>query len=199
MAGLKRTVKTELAAQLVAEGQLSEVEIAKEVGVALATIYNWKKLPEFRAMAEEFLSAFRDRIRRKGIAVLERRVQRLDRRWEKLHQVIDERAADPRLRDVPGGTTGLIVHNVKGVGRGDDFQLIDLYEVDTGTLAEIRAHEQQAAKELGQWVNQTDLTSGGKPIPIRLVEVVSPGGDDVDPESESRDETEAGPDAEGTG
>lgn len=53
-----------------------------------------------------------------------------------------------------GGKTGLIVHNVKGVGKGDDFQLIDLYEVDTGLLREMREHEKQAAQELGDWTER---------------------------------------------
>lgn len=81
-----------------------------------------------------------------------------------MQQVIAERAEDIELQDVAGGKTGLIVHNVKGVGKGEDFQLIDLYEVDTGLLKELREHEKQAAQELGQWTEKKDLTTNGQPL-----------------------------------
>ena len=66
------------------------------------------------------------------------------------------------VQDVAGGRTGLIVHNVKGVGKGDDFKLIDVYEVDTSLLKEMREHEKQAAIEVGQWQEkvQHDFTEG---------------------------------------
>src|SRR5262249_32081265 len=58
-----------------------------------------------------------------------------------------------------GGRTGLIVHNVKGVGKGDNFQLIDLYEVDVALLREMRECERQAAQEVGQWVEKVAPTN----------------------------------------
>jgi len=45
---------------------------------------------------------------------------------------------------------------LKGIGKGDDFQVVEVYEVDTGTVKEIRALQQQVAEELGQRVERTE-------------------------------------------
>jgi hypothetical protein len=37
-----------------------------------------------------------------------------------------------------------------------------LYKIDTGLLAELRAHEQQAAQELSQWQTKTVLLAWGR-------------------------------------
>ena len=66
-----------------------------------------------------------------------------------MHQVIDARAADPAMHAVPGGKTGLVVKTVKGVGKGEDFRLVEEYRVDTDTLRSILEHERRAAKEVG--------------------------------------------------
>jgi len=62
-----------------------------------------------------------------------------------MRQVIKERAESPEFAAVPGGKTGLLCKDLKG--RRDT----PVYKVDTGLLAELRAHEQQAAQELSQW------------------------------------------------
>lgn len=41
---------------------------------------------------------------------------------------------------------------------------IEEYELDTGLLAELRAHEKQAAEELGQWLTRTDVQSKGEAL-----------------------------------
>jgi hypothetical protein len=45
---------------------------------------------------------------------------------------------------------------------------VEEYAVDTGLLREMRAHEEQAARELGQWVERQtqDLTTGGQPVQL---------------------------------
>jgi hypothetical protein len=55
--------------------------------------------------------------------------------------------------DVPGGTTGLLVKDYKGKDADQP-----VYKVDTRLLAELRAHEKQAAEELGQWSEKQELT-----------------------------------------
>jgi hypothetical protein len=77
------------------------------------------------------------------------RVQALQKRWDLLRKIIDERAASPEFADVPGGTTGLLVKDYKGKD-----SCMPVYRVDTATLAELRAHEKQAAEELGQWTEK---------------------------------------------
>jgi flagellar motor switch/type III secretory pathway protein FliN len=78
-----------------------------------------------------------------------RRVEALNDRWEKLHQVIAERARSEEMQGVPGGSTGLVVKTVKAVGKGEDFRLVEQYEVDVGLLKAILEHERQAAAEAG--------------------------------------------------
>ena len=70
------------------------------------------------------------------------RVQMLQNRWDRMRRVIDERAASPAFADVPGGTTGLLVKDYKGKDADQP-----VYKVDTRLLAELRAHEKQAAEE----------------------------------------------------
>jgi hypothetical protein len=53
----------------------------------------------------------------------------------------------------PDGTTGLLVSSYKGKDADQP-----VYKVDTSLLAELRAHEKQAAEELGQWTENLELT-----------------------------------------
>ena len=146
-----------LAAQLVAEGNLADIDIAAKLGVTRQTIWNWRKTPEFQEFVDELQEAFKTEVRRRGLADRERRVRALNDRWNRLQRVMEERADDPAMANVPGGRTGLLVHDVKSVGSGYSAQVVDLYEVDTGLLKELREHEKQAAQELGQWVEQSTV------------------------------------------
>jgi Terminase small subunit len=80
------------------------------------------------------------------------RVQALQNRWDKMRRVIDERATSPDFAEVPGGTTGLLCKDYKG--KAADTVV---YKVDTGLLAELRAHEKQAAEELEQWKTHIEV------------------------------------------
>lgn len=151
------TVQTERAAQLLADGKLTLGEIAEELDIDPKTLWNWRKESEFAARVEELLEAFRQEVRRRGIAVRERRLQVLDDTWDRLQRVIQERADDPTHANVPGWKTGLLVHNVKSVGGGDNATVVDLYEIDTGLLRELREHKKQAAQELGQWTEKHEV------------------------------------------
>jgi hypothetical protein len=72
------------------------------------------------------------------------RVQALQDRWDQMRQVIEQRAASPEYAQAPGGTTGLLCRDLR-------CKDTPVYKVDTGLLAELRAHEHQAAQEFGQW------------------------------------------------
>jgi DNA-binding protein H-NS len=154
MASFRWTAQTTEAAELVAKDELTNQEIADKFGVTPQALGKWKAHPEFKARVDEHVEEYRALVRRRGIAQLERRVDALNTRWNLMHRVIAERAVAPIMQGVPGGETGLMVRTVKGVGKGDDFQLIDLYEVDVGLLKELREHEKQAAQELGQWTEK---------------------------------------------
>ena len=54
--------------------------------------------------------------------------------------------ASEEYASVPGGTTGLLTKDYKGKQADTP-----VYKVDTALLAELRAHERQAAEELCQW------------------------------------------------
>ncbi len=49
------------------------------------------------------------------IAIRDDRLAALDDRRRRLHQVMEERAADPSMADVPGGKTGLLVRTYKSL------------------------------------------------------------------------------------
>lgn len=167
------TGRQEEAAALVAAGILTEDQIADHIGVARKTLFNWRQTEAFGLRVDEVRETIRDRAAVTGIALLGNRVAALNERWERMKLVIKERAADEAMKAVPGGKTGLLAHNVKGIGKGEDFQLIDIYEVDTGILKELREHERQAAQELGQWLQKTETTHTGAVV-IRTITAVQP-------------------------
>ena len=89
------------------------------------------------------------------------RIQALQERWTRLRanldKVLEERGAE-MAGVVPGGSTGLLMRDYKG---GKDAST-PVYRLDPGVvalLAELRAHEKQAAEELGQWVEKREETS----------------------------------------
>ena len=85
------------------------------------------------------------------------RIQALQERWTRLRanldKVLEERGKE--MAGVPGGSTGLLMLDYKGAST-------PVYRLDPGVvalLAELRAHEKQAAEELGQWVEKREETS----------------------------------------
>ena len=156
------TKKREKAAHFIAEDSLSDEKIAEELGITRRTLARWKSEPRFIARIEAIASAYAKRVLSRGIARKERRVAVLNELHEKMLQVISERAANPELESVPGGKTGLITKMLKGIGKGEDFQVVAVYEVDTDTVKEIRALQDQVAEELGQRVERKETVDLNK-------------------------------------
>jgi hypothetical protein len=152
------TAVRERAALLLAQDEQPDREIVALLGIGRGTLGRWKDHPVFAARVQEHVARLAEVALKRGIAQREKRVAALDDRWQRMQRVIAERADDPAHAAVPGWQTGLLVHQVKGVGAGDDFERVDQFAVDTGLLKELRAHEEQAAKELGQWVERRDDT-----------------------------------------
>lgn len=152
------TAQSEEAAELIADGRLTLEEIGEKVGRDRRTIWNWRQHPEFNERVEGHLAAFRDEVRRRGIADQHRRVKAQNDRWNRLQRIVEARADDPDMADVPGGNTGLIVKTVKirSLGEGDVEKTIEA-EVDVGLLKEMREHEKLTAQELGQWVERASV------------------------------------------
>ena len=158
------------AAQLVADGELSFNAIAQAVGTSHVTLRKWRREDEFAGRVAELRGEYRELVRRRGIADREKRIDALADRHRRMCQVMAERAADPRMASIPGGRTGLVVitdwkeillpigDGSKATDRDGDESasratiptMVPIHEVDTGLLKELRAHEQQAAQEVGQ-------------------------------------------------
>ena len=182
------TKARERAAKLVADDRLTNEQIAADVGVSRRTLDNWKTWPEFQERVAQIVERTRKAILSRGIAVKANRVGSLHDRWERLQRVIEERAGDALVADVPGGTTGLLVPEpmllkVQGeMGEDGRFiatgesQIVYKYAVDTGVLKELRDIEKQAAQELGQWTEKVQH-SGDEDAPIAFTLRLSNDGD----------------------
>jgi hypothetical protein len=112
--------------------------------------------PQITSRIEELKLIFTSKSTVREIGIRDNRIAWLDERSRLLRRVIAERAADPEFAKVAGGKTGLLVKTYKQIGAGKDSQLVEEYAVDTAMLKEMRAHEQQAAQELGQWIEKRD-------------------------------------------
>jgi hypothetical protein len=147
------------AAALLARG-LSAAEVARTVGMTREGLFKWRRQPAFRARVASLVR------RRAGIpeqfaaAHNVHRVKSLQQRWDKLHQIIAERGAAPEMKNVPGGTTGLLVQRIKSIGSGKSVREMREFEIDTGLLTSLLAIERRIAEELGQWSKPKDEKGG---------------------------------------
>lgn len=167
--------KKQRAALLLAEDELSDEQIAAEVGIVRKTLHNWKQDPDFAAQVGDHVGQIQAGMLRLAIAKKYKRVARLDEMEQRLWQIVEERAADAAVKAAntgqsdaimrgifpgsddtpPGAGTGLVTKTLKQIGAGRNAQMIEEYGVATGLVSSIMALHQQAAKELGQWVEQS--------------------------------------------
>lgn len=164
----RNNIKVSEAIRLVAEGELNQREIAEAIGVTRRTIERWVASRSFMEKVKAIVDEYNEKAMKKGIARRERRITVLNDLHEKSLTVIKERAEDPELQNIPGGKTGLITKMLKGIGKGEDFQVVEVYEVDTGIMKEIRAIQEQVTEELGQKVTKHEHSGPrGEPIAVR--------------------------------
>jgi len=102
--------------------------------------------PKFITRVDQITAAYADSVLKHGLARKTRRLAVLNDLHDKMLQVITERAADPDLAEVPGGKSGLVTKTLKGIGKGDDFQVVEVYQVDTGTIGKICDVQKQACR-----------------------------------------------------
>lgn len=151
------STEKERAAFLVADDKLSDEQIAADLNIGRTTLHRWKTDAAFRARVEEIKAEVRAKLSALGIAARQNRLDALNDRARRMADVIKQRAEN--LKDVPGGgNTGLLVRQVKGIGKGEDFQVVEEYAVDTALLREMREHEKQAAIEVGEWTEKREHT-----------------------------------------
>jgi hypothetical protein len=139
---------------LLADDLLSDEKISAKCKISRKQLGRWKELEPFKAKIREMRKAFEDVALNHGLARKETRLRKLDDLHDKAWRIIEERATDPEFEKVPGGKTGLVCKTLKGIGKGDDFQVVEVYDTDTGLMKEIRAIHQQYAVELGQRVEK---------------------------------------------
>lgn len=191
------------AAALVADDRLTNERIADRVGVTRKTIERWKSSEPFATHVKAIVQAARAEAMQHGIAVKEERVRGYQQRSRLMWQLLAARAEHGRaLRDAavtgktpgglplpdgwekaktppPGIETGLLVKQTKFSPSGVE---ITEWAVDTGTLTAMLALEKQAAVEMGQWTEKSDITGT-----VTLADVLSlaaqprPSHDDPEP------------------
>lgn len=207
MAGKRPLTNAQIkAAHLVVEDRLTDEEIAAEVGTSIRQFYRWKRSPAFVAETTRITKAFNAALIGVGVATHRRRVEAINDRWHRMQRLIEARAKDPETARIPGGETGLLVKQLKGIGKGKDFKVVEEFAVDTGLLREMREHERQAAMELGQWVEKVAPTNpegdreyGELTEPERVAKLaqifdsIRTRADRQAPESQDQVEPESGP------
>lgn len=119
-----------------------------------------------KPLIAEAIDVARTAIRAEGIANRQNRVDRLNADWYRMQALRDARAlaGDLESPDVaPGADTGLLVRQEKPTMHGTIVE----YAFDRALMAELRATEEQAAKELGQWSEKRELVGAdGKAIEV---------------------------------
>jgi hypothetical protein len=144
----------ELAALLVAQGRLPDEHIAADVGVTRMTLFRWRGEPEFAARVDSILVEIKAATIARGIADRQNRINAYNDRWQRMQKVIEGRAVE-HATYAGGGATGLLVKQIKVIGKGEDAREVEEYSVDTPLLREMREHEKQAAIEVGEWTDKT--------------------------------------------
>lgn len=153
MSKLSVSVREE-AAQMVAEGRYELTQIAEKLGITRQGLHKLRRTPAFAARVDEISREFADAALKRALARKDYRITCLANRHSLLREVIEARAAAPDMQEIPGGHTGIMVR--KPVTSKDGICGYE-FVVDTGTLKELRAVEEQVAKELGQFVEKREV------------------------------------------
>ena len=104
---IRWTRRLEESARLVADDNRSDDEIAAEVGISRTQLNRWKQNPEFRRRVEEHVALWREEIRKKGLAIKERRIQSYIDDFEAIQAIRRERSDS--YQATPGGKTGYVI------------------------------------------------------------------------------------------
>jgi len=141
------------AAMLIADGELTHDQIAKEVGVSSSTITKWKRREDFMAEVKQCRSDIRERALQVGVARKEIRIMALNDAADRIEQIMDERAADPDIQTVLGGRTGLMKPTITSIGSGANALTIKGGKFDASLYRLYLATLEQARKEMEEFEN----------------------------------------------
>jgi len=145
------------AAQLLAEGRLTDEEIAEQLAITRRTLTRWKTQIAFIDYIYECIRTTRDELLKRGVRERQNRLDQIDSVVSKINRVITARAelyAPDAMARAQGADTGLVVRREKSIGNGDNAREIVEYEVDVATLRELREQLKQAAIEVGEWAEK---------------------------------------------
>lgn len=148
--------KRDRAALLLAEDDLSDAEIAEQIGVGRSTLSGWKQHPEFEQRVAAYIGQLNAATLRYRIAKRRNRIRILDDLHSKALEVIGHRAERyENDLDAPAeATTGLLIEKQSETVSG---RILTEWSVDTGLIRQIQSLEEQAAKELGQWAEKSEI------------------------------------------
>jgi hypothetical protein len=174
--GWKWTAQKARAAAMTADGRWTEPDIVEAVGISRRQLVRWKGTPQFKERVEQLIAkqdaaALKSAIARKG-----RRLRALGERWASLQKIARERGRALAGENVPGGGTGYLAKTTKMIGAGERSQVVTAYELDADLLRELRAHEEAASKECGQWCERE---AAGDAPPIALAQVIVQSREDA--------------------
>lgn len=182
--------KYELFARAVANGQ-SNTSAYKSAGysqgaTAAAGASRLMKRPEILARIEEYRTDINAKLEATDIANKDWRMRELDELARSIRITRQERARDPMLSRVAGGKTGFQVGRVRFIDvpkdpakpeAGMQKKMIFEGETDLGLMAEYRAILLQAAREMGQLVEDKNRPGdiAGKDRLNEVVDVIRVG------------------------
>lgn len=146
------------AAELLAENELNLQEVSDACAISRQTLYKWKQHPQFAEAVADRANDVVAAMHRHFIAKKHKRIATLDRLHAKALAIIEARGKDPNHAMYPGGDTGLLVVRTKTQGLGRNATTWTEVEFDRALVAEIRAIEEQAARELGQWIEKAEVS-----------------------------------------
>lgn len=163
------TGKKVRAIELVAQDDLSDSEIAKDLGINKATLERWKRNPEFTEKVNEAKSARAAALRAEGIAIKQNRIDAAVARWNDLETLRAERAADDHIASFPGGKTGFVAVDLKLVKTIIETTANDpegpmtstreywVHSFDNTLWTAYLNIEKQIAQETGQWEEKSTI------------------------------------------
>lgn len=155
-----RNAAKDEAARLLADPNNTVKGVAAQLKLSEMTIQRWKREPDFQSAVMAHIAEWRERVQREGIADRLRRVEAQAKRHSKL-QRIEQARAEAAAKDpnaAPGADTGLLAKRIKSIGSGEQQQIIEEWTLDEALLKEARALEEAVAIELGQRVQQIEVS-----------------------------------------
>jgi hypothetical protein len=160
------TRRQRAAVELLVLDELSDEAIAQQIGVNPATLYRWKKLPDFEAAMRQARDEIIAALRLEGIANKQNRIDAQVERWNALEAIRRARMADPTLKQFPGSEeTGFVTAELKLVkvltetDEGTEVSYREFWQhgFDTGLWNAYLSVEKMTAQETGQWEDKLNV------------------------------------------